>query len=89
MDETVQSVHACGEDIDILKSFTYLDSVHIKEYKGEPSSSRSNGSFKAAWLLLLTIYREERQDSTIGGGGGEEERGERGGGGVGGGRENK
>ena len=24
LDETVQSVHACGEDIEILKSFTYL-----------------------------------------------------------------
>ena len=27
LDETVQSVHACGEDIEILKSFTYLGSV--------------------------------------------------------------
>ena len=25
--ETVQSVHACGEDIEILKNFTYLGSV--------------------------------------------------------------
>ena len=27
LDEKVQSVHACGEDIEILKSFTYLGSV--------------------------------------------------------------
>ena len=27
LDETVQSIHACGEDIDILESFTYLGSV--------------------------------------------------------------
>ena len=27
LDETVQSVHACGEDIEILESFTYLGSV--------------------------------------------------------------
>ena len=27
LDETVQSVHACGEDIEILKNFTYLGSV--------------------------------------------------------------
>ena len=27
LDETVHSVHACGEDIEILKSFTYLGSV--------------------------------------------------------------
>ena len=27
LDETVQSVHACGEDVEILKNFTYLDSV--------------------------------------------------------------
>ena len=27
LDETVRSVHACGEDIDILDSFTYLGSV--------------------------------------------------------------
>ena len=27
LDETVQSIHACGEDIDILDSFTYLGSV--------------------------------------------------------------
>ena len=25
--EAVQSIHACGEDIDILESFTYLGSV--------------------------------------------------------------
>ena len=27
LDETVQSVHECGEDIEILKNFTYLGSV--------------------------------------------------------------
>ena len=27
LDETVQSVHACDEDIEILKTFTYLGSV--------------------------------------------------------------
>ena len=27
LDETVLSVHACGEDIEILKNFTYLGSV--------------------------------------------------------------
>ena len=27
LDETVQSVHAYGEDIEILKTFTYLGSV--------------------------------------------------------------
>ena len=27
LDETVQSIHACGEDIDILDSFTYLGIV--------------------------------------------------------------
>ena len=27
LDETVQSIHACGEDIDILDSFKYLGSV--------------------------------------------------------------
>ena len=27
LNETVQSVHACGEDIEILKNFTYLGSV--------------------------------------------------------------
>ena len=27
LDETVQSVHACDEDIEILKNFTYLGSV--------------------------------------------------------------
>ncbi|KAG0714334.1 putative uncharacterized transposon-derived protein F52C9.6 [Chionoecetes opilio] len=27
LDETVQSVHACGEDIEILESFTYLGSA--------------------------------------------------------------
>ena len=27
LDETVQSIHACGEDIDILDSFTYFGSV--------------------------------------------------------------
>ena len=27
LDETVQSIHACGEDIDILQIFTYLGSV--------------------------------------------------------------
>ena len=27
LDETVQPVHACGKDIEILKSFTYLGSV--------------------------------------------------------------
>ena len=27
LDETVQCIHACGEDIDILESFTYLGSV--------------------------------------------------------------
>ena len=27
LDETVQSVQACGEDIEILKTFTYLGSV--------------------------------------------------------------
>ena len=27
LDETVQSVHACGEDSEILKNFTYLGSV--------------------------------------------------------------
>ena len=27
LDETVQSAHACGEDIEILKNFTYLGSV--------------------------------------------------------------
>ena len=37
---------------------------NTKEYKGKPSSSRPFGPFKAAWLLLLSIYREERQDST-------------------------
>ena len=25
--ETIQSIHACGEDIDILDNFKYLDSV--------------------------------------------------------------
>ena len=27
LDETVQSVHACGKDIEILKNFLYLGSV--------------------------------------------------------------
>ena len=27
LDEKLQSIHACGEDIDILDSFTYLGSV--------------------------------------------------------------
>ena len=27
LDETIQSVHVCGEEIEILKNFTYLDSV--------------------------------------------------------------
>ena len=27
LDETVQSVHACGEDIEISETFTYLGSV--------------------------------------------------------------
>ena len=27
LDETVQSVHACGEDVEISESFTYLGSV--------------------------------------------------------------
>ena len=27
LDETVQAVHACGEDIEIFKNFTYLGSV--------------------------------------------------------------
>ena len=27
LDGTVQSAHACGEDIEILKTFTYLSSV--------------------------------------------------------------
>ena len=27
LDKTVQSVHACAEDIEILKNFTYLGSV--------------------------------------------------------------
>ena len=27
LDETVQSIHACGEDIDILDSFIYLVNV--------------------------------------------------------------
>ena len=27
LDETVQTVHACGEDIEILKNFTFLGSV--------------------------------------------------------------
>ena len=27
LDETVQSVHACGKDTEILKNFTYLGSV--------------------------------------------------------------
>ncbi len=27
LDDTVQSVHACGEDIEVLESFTYLGSV--------------------------------------------------------------
>ena len=27
LDEMVQSVHACGEDIEILENFTYLGSV--------------------------------------------------------------
>lgn len=26
-DDTVQSVHACSEDVEFTKSFTYLDSV--------------------------------------------------------------
>ena len=29
LDETVQSSHACGEDIEILKSFTYVGSVLV------------------------------------------------------------
>ena len=29
LDETVQSVHACGEDIEILKNFTYLGGVVV------------------------------------------------------------
>lgn len=31
--ETAQSAHACGEDIDLLENFTYLDS--IAQNKGE------------------------------------------------------
>ena len=27
LEETVQSIHACGEDIDILESFIYLANV--------------------------------------------------------------
>ena len=27
LDETVQAIHTCGEDIDILENFTYLGSV--------------------------------------------------------------
>ena len=37
---------------------------NTEEYRGKPSSSRPFGPFKAAWLLLLTIYSEERHYST-------------------------
>ncbi|KAG0715742.1 Cyclin-dependent kinase 8 [Chionoecetes opilio] len=33
LDETVQSVHACSEDIEILESFTYLGSALLRELK--------------------------------------------------------
>ena len=41
-----------------------IERGNTKAHKGNSNSNRSFGPFKAAWLLLLTIYREERQDST-------------------------
>ncbi|KAG0710893.1 Meckel syndrome type 1 [Chionoecetes opilio] len=40
LDEAVQSVHACGEDIEILESFTYLGSAVHNDVSGLPQVGR-------------------------------------------------
>ena len=56
LDETVQYVHACGEDIEILKNFTYLGSV---VHNDGGSKKKSHGGL-ASWPTTTLWIRSTR-----------------------------
>ena len=54
LDETVQSVQACGEDIEILKNFTYLGSVMYNDGWSSQEGTRWIGLAHGVMDLLNT-----------------------------------
>ena len=53
LDETVQSIHACSENIDILDSFTYLGSV----VHNNGGSCQEVLRWIGPWCYELTQYK--------------------------------
>ena len=56
LDETVQSVHACGKDIEILKNFTYLGSVVHNDGGSSQEVTRQIGLAMALWIRSTRVF---------------------------------
>ena len=57
LDETVQSVHVCDEDIEILKNFTYLGSVvHNDGGSNQEVTQRIGLAHGVTYLLNTSIW---------------------------------
>ena len=58
LDDTVRSVHACGEDIEVLKSFTYLGSVVQNDGRSDQEVIRRIGlAYGVMDSLNTSIWR--------------------------------
>ncbi len=58
LDDTVQSVHACGENIKVLESFSYLGTVVHKIVKSDQEAIRRIGlAFGVMDSLNMSLWR--------------------------------
>ncbi len=65
--DTVQSVHACGEDIEVLESFTYFGSVVHKNGGSGQEVTRRIGLAHGVMneYMALSIYMQADKDPCL------------------------
>lgn len=56
LDGTVESIHACGEDIEILESATYLDSVMYEREILQIRFKRIGLAYAVTGSLIMNIW---------------------------------
>ncbi len=62
LDDTVQSVHACGEDIEGLESFTYLGSIVHNNGRSDHEVIRQIG---LAYIQCYGLTQREYMDLSV------------------------
>ena len=65
LDETIQYVHACGEDIEILENFAYLDSEVHNDCGSSQEPARRIGVVYG--ILSIPVQKDEDLDLQLAG----------------------